>query len=76
MDNPDGIANMFMQYLVSVFSLNKTNKESVIESNGAIMTFSEVEVSCVLRSLDSSKTAGPSGSPAGRNQKKEGASVV
>ena len=63
-DNPHDIANMFNKYFASVFSINKKNKESVIESDEPIMTdlsFSEAEVSCVLKSLDSNKATGPDG---------------
>ena len=63
-DNPHDIANMFNKYFASVFSINKKNKESVIESDKPIMTdlsFSEAEVSCVLKSLDSNKATGPDG---------------
>ena len=66
-DNPDSIANMFNQYFASVFSRKKANEEGVMESDEPIMTdliFSEAEVSCVLRSLDSSKATGPDGIPA------------
>ena len=55
---------MFNKYFASVFSINKKNKESVIESDELIMTdlsFSEAEVSCVLKSLDSNKATGPDG---------------
>ena len=65
-DNPaDSIANMFNH--APVFSRKKANEEGGIESDEPIMTdliFSEAEVSCVLRSLDSSKATGPDGIPA------------
>ena len=65
-DNPDSIASMFNQYFAFVFSRKKANEEGLIESDESIMTdliFSEAEVSCVLRSLDSSKATGPDGIP-------------
>ena len=71
-DNPHDIANMFNKYFASVFSINKKNKESVIESDEPIMTdlsFSEAEVSCVLKSLDSNKATGPDGISARLNSR-------
>jgi hypothetical protein len=54
-DNPDGIANMFNHYFASVFSRKKAYEEGATESDEPIMTdltFSEAEVSYVLRSLE------------------------
>ena len=66
-DNQESIANLFNDYFASVYSREEADEDTTREAVEPILTeltIYEVEVSYMLKSLDTAKATGPDGIPA------------
>ena len=66
-DNPKDVANLFNQYFASVYSREESTQDETSGAEEPILTdltITEVEVSYMLKSLDTAKATGPDCIPA------------